>query len=343
MSAVSAEDRVRYLELLADADASAAVAFVVDLLDQGRPAQDILLDLVAPGQSEVGLRWATNEWSVAQEHAATYVSEQVVAAVAARTRMDAVRGLVVVACVDGEWHSLPARLLAEVLRLNGWTVKFLGASVPGPHLISYLHQHGPDAVAISCSLPLRLSTAQRIIEAAREAGVPVIAGGAGFGPQARWALRLGADRAAPDARAAVRALENWPPAMDPMAPRHRTIVLDDEHVLIAKRERELVAHAMDKLAAEFPIVGRYTPAQLEATESDLGHVVQFLSASVFVGDEALFVSFVDWLAVILGSRHVPLVTVDRTLQWYAEALYDYPRALGHLAAGRETLKSAGKP
>jgi hypothetical protein len=242
--------------------------------------------------------------------------------------------------VDGEWHSLPARLVAEVLRLNGWTVRFLGASVPGPHLISYLHQHGPDALAISCSLPLRLAGARRVIEAAQEAGVPVIAGGAGFGPEARWALRLGADGAAPDAPSAVRALRNWPPARDPVATRHRTVAHDDEHVLIARRERELVDHALRGLEAEFPIVGRYTPAQREATESDLGHIVQFLSAGVFIGDKALFASFVDWLAVVLGSRRVPLVTVDRTLAWYAEALYDFPRAIEHLNAGRAALANA---
>ena len=49
----------------------------------GVPAERVLLDLVAPAQAEVGERWARNEWSVAQEHAATHISERVVAAVAA--------------------------------------------------------------------------------------------------------------------------------------------------------------------------------------------------------------------------------------------------------------------
>src|SRR3712207_7094162 len=40
------------------------------------------------------------------------------------------RGHVVVACLDGEWHALAARIVAEVLRVHGWRVTFLGASVP---------------------------------------------------------------------------------------------------------------------------------------------------------------------------------------------------------------------
>ncbi|WP_027341309.1 cobalamin B12-binding domain-containing protein [Hamadaea tsunoensis] len=337
MTAVTDEDRAAYLTLLAEADTPAALGFAGGLLDRGVAPEGVLLDLVARSQARVGELWAANEWSVAQEHAATHVSEQVVAAVGARTAVGASRGLVVVACVDGEWHSMPARLLAEVLRLHGWNVRFLGASVPGPHLLSYLHHYGPDAVALSCSLPLRLTTARRVIEAAREAGVPVIAGGAGFGPQARWALRLGADLAAAGALEAVRALDGRPPGGRPLATVPAAVAADDEHVLIAKRGRELVDVALKKLEEHFPVVRDYTPAQREATEFDLTQIVEFLCAGLFVDDEHLFVSFVEWLAVVLGSRRVPLVTVDMTLQWYAGVLYDFPRALSHLAAGRRVL------
>ncbi|MDI5974696.1 cobalamin-binding protein, partial [Amycolatopsis magusensis] len=62
----------------------------------------------------VGLEWAANRLSVAQEHAATAINDRVIAAaVHSRPRPRAVLGRVTVACVDGEWHALPARLLAE--------------------------------------------------------------------------------------------------------------------------------------------------------------------------------------------------------------------------------------
>ena len=128
-------------DCLADADEYAAIDVAIGLLDAGVPAERVLLDLVAPAQAEVGERWARNEWSVAQEHAATHISEQVVAAVAAHANPRPTGGRVVVACMDGEWHALPPRLVAEVLRLRGWQVTFLGASVPAAHLVSYLHRH----------------------------------------------------------------------------------------------------------------------------------------------------------------------------------------------------------
>ncbi|WP_243422330.1 cobalamin B12-binding domain-containing protein [Micromonospora globispora] len=99
---------------------------------------DVLVDLVAVAEREIGRRWLTGTWSVAQEHAATHVSELVVGTVAARHSGPADRGHVVMACVEGEWHALAARIVAEVVRAAGWRATFLAAGVPARHLVSYL-------------------------------------------------------------------------------------------------------------------------------------------------------------------------------------------------------------
>ena len=173
-----------YLDRLEEADEYGAIEVATGLLDAGVPAERVLLDLVVPAQVEVGERWARNEWSVAQEHAATHISERVVAAVAGYADPRPTRGRIVVACMDGEWHALPPRLVAEVLRLRGWQVTFLGASVPAAHLVSYLHRHDAYAVALACALPMRLPYAHRMIEACRRSDVPVVVGGRGFGATA---------------------------------------------------------------------------------------------------------------------------------------------------------------
>ncbi|GAA3132590.1 hypothetical protein GCM10017687_55690 [Streptomyces echinatus] len=54
-----------------------------------------------------------------------------------------------VGCVDGEWHAFPARLVAQVLRLRGWQVDYLGARTPTSHLVAHLHLTNPDAVLLS--------------------------------------------------------------------------------------------------------------------------------------------------------------------------------------------------
>ncbi|MCG5469513.1 cobalamin-dependent protein [Micromonospora sp. LAH09] len=341
MTAVDPTDAyVGYLDCLADADEYAAIDVAIGLLDAGVPAERVLLDLVAPAQAEVGERWARNEWSVAQEHAATHISEQVVAAVAAHANPRPTGGRVVVACMDGEWHALPPRLVAEVLRLRGWQVTFLGASVPAAHLVSYLHRYDAHAVALACALPMRLPHAHRMIEACRRSDVPVVVGGRGFGADGRWARRLGVAWA-PNAPAAAeliadeRALRGVPPA-------RLTHLADDEYASLVRRRGELIDSALADLRDRVPAARAYSPTQLDATVSDLGHIVDFLAAAVYVDDPSLFTEFVEWLSEILLSRGVPAGAVARPLDHFGVALRDFPRAGRVLALGRAALPAADR-
>ncbi|MFV2116451.1 B12-binding domain-containing protein [Micromonospora sp. LOL_025] len=328
-----------YLDCLQEADEYAAIEVATGLLEAGVPAERVLLDLVAPAQAEVGERWARNEWSVAQEHAATHISERVVAAVAAYANPRPTRGRVVVACMDGEWHALPPRLVAEVLRLRGWQVTFLGASVPAPHLVSYLHRHDAHAVALACALPMRLPHAHRMIEACRRVDVPVVVGGRGFGADGRWARRLGVAWA-PDAPTAAdlvadeRALRRVPPA-------ELSHLADDEYTSLAKRRGELIDGALADLRERDPGTRDYTPSQLDSTVSDLGYIVDFLAAALYVDDGSLFTEFVDWLVEILTSRGVPAPTLRSTLEHYGRVLRDFPRAARFLGAARASVATMG--
>ena len=137
-------------------DEYAAADAVTTALDRGADAETVLLEIIAPLQARVGREWAANRLTVAQEHTATAINERSIAALAHHPAVrkalerhgERPRGRVAVACIDGEWHALPARILAEVLRLRGWQVDYLGAQVPTPHLIA--HVHPTTASVISC-------------------------------------------------------------------------------------------------------------------------------------------------------------------------------------------------
>ncbi|MFI7603203.1 B12-binding domain-containing protein [Actinoplanes sp. NPDC049681] len=321
-----------YLQLVGDGDEYGAVEVVTGLLEAGVPAQRIMLDLIAPTQNRVGELWAANEWSIAREHAATAISERALAAVSAHTTVRPTRGRVTLACVDGEWHALPVRMLGEMLRLDGWRVDFLGASVPGPHLVTHLHQTGPDAVALSCMIATRLPRAHAAITACRSVGVPVIAGGRGFGAEGRWAQRLGADAWAAGAEEAVaRLAHRWPPVVgDPYA---TAFMGDDEYTYVARRRGDLVQGTLDRLAATYPPMAAYDQRQHDATVEDLGHIVDFLAAALYVGDPQVFTDFVDWTARVLEARSVPPVALQAGLRLVKEQLRDYPTATATLDAG----------
>ncbi|MBY8873341.1 cobalamin-dependent protein [Micromonospora sp. PLK6-60] len=313
-----------YLDCLDRADQAGAVRLATGLLDAGASVADVLVDLVAEAQREVGRRWLTGRWSVPQEHAATHVSELVVAAVAVRAPGRSVRGRVVLACVEGEWHALPARIVAEVLRADGWEVTFLGASVPARHLVSYLHQTGPDAVLLSCLQSTRLVRAARMVEACHSAGVPVVAGGPGFGPDGRWAAAVGAAAWGGSARDAARLLRG-PLAAAPAAPAPH----DDEYVAVLRRRREIVRFALQATA----------PADEDADElaDSVAHLVDALAAAIRVGDPRVLTDFLGWQSEVFSSHPDGRRLLAGVLDAGTTALAEHPRSGDYLRRARQAL------
>ncbi|MBL7258408.1 cobalamin-dependent protein [Actinoplanes sp. LDG1-01] len=325
-----------FLQLVGDGDEYGAVELITELHDSGVPAERLMIDVIGGAQTRVGELWAANEWSVAREHAATAISERALAALALRTNVKPTRGRVTIACVDGEWHALPTRMLAEMLRLDGWRVDFLGANVPGPHLISHLHQTGPDVVALSCMIATRLPRAHAAITACRTAGIPVIAGGRGFGPGGRYAQHLGADAWAAGAEEAVRRLaHNWPPHNQD--PQLSAFLGDEEYTYVVRHRPELINTAMRQLTEAYPAMREYSQRQLDSTAEDMAHIVDFLAAALYVSETAIFTDFVAWTNEVLQARGVPAVALRVGLETVQAQLRDYPTAAAMLTAGMRLL------
>jgi methanogenic corrinoid protein MtbC1 len=328
---------------VADCDEYAAVTTIFAAVDDGVQPETILLDVIAWVQHKIGAEWAANRITVAQEHAATAINDRAIAALAEHpaSRSTAAAGRVTVACVDGEWHALPARLLAETLRLRGWQVDFLGAQVPTPHLIAHLHQSGPDAVALSCSIPTGLPTAHAAITACQAAGVAVLVGGAAFGGDGRYARQLGADAWAPNARAAAELLSegflcthlatNRQPVDD--LPH----LVDQEYTTVSQTSRQLVKETFTTLEDRIPAMRAYTEMQRQRTAEDIAHVVDFLVAGLYTDDDELFSGFITWTADILAARGVPATTLFPTLDVLGNQLFEFPRSQRLLRAAHTAL------
>jgi methanogenic corrinoid protein MtbC1 len=319
-----------------------AVAAAVDL---GVPEEVVLLDVIGAVQRRVGAEWAAARITVAQEHAATAINERVIATLPYQARRRTPRlGRVAVACVDGEWHALPARLLAETLTLRGFAVDYLGAQVPTPHLIAHLHRTAPDVVALSSSIATRLPAAHATITACQAAGVPVIVGGAAFGQDGRYARLLGAQAWAPDARTAADRLAEGP--LPPPREAHQPIddlphLADQEYTVVARSTTSLVAAVYANLAERVPAMRDYTELQRQHTAEDLAHIVDFLATALYVGDHELFLGFLEWTAGVLAARHVPPATMVPALDLCAGELRGFPRARALLAAGSTHLTTLG--
>ena len=323
-----------YFGFLERRDPTGAVQHALALIDGGADPVDVLLDVVAPAQRQVGLRWAEGAWTVAHEHAATATSESVAIAVGARIPAPAdPRGHVILACAEREWHGLPARLVGYSLQAAGWRTTFLGASTSPLQFARFLDDVDADAVAISCSVAASLPAARRLIDAAREAGLPVLVGGGAFGPDDTRARALGASGWAGDARTAAAVLTGlvadaatsdlgWTPdrARHAGADEHAEMVIRFAEFRATARRRWLDAPG--------------DPSDEAGLAGDaVDHALHSLSAALLTDDPRLLREADDWLTALFAARGQPSTTVPslwRSLhQTVGEPL---PEAARHLKA-----------
>ncbi|WP_225838622.1 B12-binding domain-containing protein [Streptomyces sp. NK08204] len=346
VSAVTPEVRAAFDDHLARTDETGATALALGLLRSGAAAEDILLRLIAPAQAAVGARWMSTEWSVAREHAATHVSERVVSAVAAeaatarRPHDCAPARHIVFACVEGERHTLPARIAAEVLRLRGFDLTFLGAHVLLPRLMAQVHRQGPDLVALSCMIPVCLPATHPLIESSRRAAVPVLAGGSGFGPGGVWARALGADLYAPDPAAAAESLAvRWPQAPREVAPLEH--LADEEYSRIVHERAELLRRLHARLRERYPRLREPGAEHAEAVLEEFGRLPDVVAAANYVDDPRVLTDFLSFGGEFLHARGMPTAALVDALAALSGPLGGLPRAASHLDAGRRWLSAAG--
>ncbi len=180
--------------LLADGDDELAAWVLRDALAE-RPRAEVYDGLLRDAMTLVGDRWASGQWTVAEEHLASQALLRALGAVRPVLGPEhRVGPLAVLADVAGERHMIGLVCLDHVLQECGWTVADLGADVPTDDLARFVGRNEVALVALAASDPLRAPVVAAAAAAARAAALaarpseprlPVIVGG-----------RLAEDRAA---------------------------------------------------------------------------------------------------------------------------------------------------
>jgi methanogenic corrinoid protein MtbC1 len=136
--------------------------------------------VISGAQREIGRLWQQNAISIAQEHMATAISQLALAEIYRHEHPAPPNGRrVIVACVDGELHDFPARLVADELDVAGFDVRFLGASVPTDALLSFIAREDPDLVVISATMAFHADNVRSAVTRIRQIApdLPIAVGG----------------------------------------------------------------------------------------------------------------------------------------------------------------------
>jgi methanogenic corrinoid protein MtbC1 len=205
------ELRRRYLAAQLAGNRREALRLVIDEgLERGASVLDVQLNVIQEAQREIGRLWQENSISIAQEHMATAISSMALSHLFDRAPRAPSNGkLVLVACVEGELHDFPARLVADSLDLAGFDVRYLGASVPTDSLLHMISSDEPDLLALSTTMTFNVPALRTALARVREhtgGKLPIVIGGSACGWVKNVAEELAADGTAGDAAETVRVI-----------------------------------------------------------------------------------------------------------------------------------------
>ena len=154
--------------------------------------------IVYPAMYEIGLLWQNNMISVAQEHLASAIVQRLISEIYIKEHKSSTKyGLGVITAIANEYHEIGTRMVADVLELEGWDIKHLGANTPVEELVSFLKVQKPYFVVISATMPFNVNSVKEVIDQIRKIealdDMKILVGGKVFNENPDLWEKVGAD------------------------------------------------------------------------------------------------------------------------------------------------------
>ena len=148
------------------------------------------MDELGKGVQELGTSWADGTITIAQEHAATEKLGRVLAAIYDSQPMAQTDPICLLACAEGDMHTLGLSMLRIVLQEAGWKSIWLGSRTPLTELEILVDQEDVSMIALSAS---RSSASEKELRSQVEilshlcdrTGIRLVVGGSG-----RWPMEM---------------------------------------------------------------------------------------------------------------------------------------------------------
>jgi 5-methyltetrahydrofolate--homocysteine methyltransferase len=180
---------------------------VLEAIESGVTAQEILDDGLLKGMGELGVRFKNGEAYVPEVLVAARALNKGTEILKAKLLEEGVKplGLVVIATVKGDLHDIGKNLVKMMLEGAGFKVIDLGVDITEDKIVDAVKEHEPLILCLSSLLTTTQKEQKTVIDALAAAGVrdkvKVMIGGAPITQS--FCDQIGADAYAPDAATAA--------------------------------------------------------------------------------------------------------------------------------------------
>jgi excisionase family DNA binding protein len=145
------------------------------LVDEGTNVVVFMQRVLVPALRQIGDAWQRGDLPIWSEHRASAIAERVLAELSPNPRGRR-RGVVAVAAVSGDHHSLPTSMATVALRDANWQVHHLGADTPPAELLRFCAKQPVDLAVITVTNPDSIEVAEHAAAELRAVGTRTIIG-----------------------------------------------------------------------------------------------------------------------------------------------------------------------
>lgn len=192
--------QTEFLKDLLQSQFAAAYERIRSLSHDGIGLLDLYQHVFEPTLKEVGYLWETGKISIADEHIISDLIERAVVSISENVKSETkpTKNLTAAFMLPGaEMHELPLRMTAEIFKSAGWTVNYIGKSIPIFSIRHFLEKNKIDVLVLSITLKAHLTSCESLIQlinGMQLSNPPLILIGGGAIENETVALqRLGAD------------------------------------------------------------------------------------------------------------------------------------------------------
>jgi methanogenic corrinoid protein MtbC1 len=200
-----------YLDLLLAGKREKASNLVQNAVKEGRGVGEIYRTVFERTLKEVGMMWMQNKVDVAMEHYFSASTQLIMSqlypfiSAVSREKKDTV---CLAMAVCGEFHEIGARMVADLLEMDGWQTFFLGSNLCNEDIVKTALDHKADLFALSATMFFNVESIARAIRAIRAVeslnDLVILVGGRPFNQDPELWKKVKADGFAPSAEETVK-------------------------------------------------------------------------------------------------------------------------------------------
>lgn len=161
---ISSDEYETFFKTLLAMDRQRCSNLLDGFLDRDISTFDLYVHLFQRALHEIGRKWELAELTVADEHAATAIVENLMSTLYPKIFQSSRKGRkALISCVEGEYHQIAAKMVADVFEMEGWDGIFVGGNTPHADLVAMSKRVQPDIIGISVSLDNHLKSLDELL------------------------------------------------------------------------------------------------------------------------------------------------------------------------------------